>query len=402
MTMDRPRYRNAQSRRLLEEMDAAFAQAVSDDDVRVIILAGEGEHFSSGHDIGTEEELADREERPYPKGFRGSYQRSWDLFLDSSLRWRNVSKPTIAQVHGYCIYGGWIIASAMDLIVASEDARFLPSHFQYFSVPWDLGPRKTKEILWEARFVDAKEAMELGLVSRVAPRADLPGATNDLAATIAKMDPFAARMVKLSVNQMQDAMGFSTSIRAAHSNYMLLEGRGDAGVPRDDRAVPVCPGSNERSEARRSARMSETPDALPLTGTRVIDVSEGVAGGYCTRLLAGLGADVIKVEPSGRGDSLRALGPFPHDVRDSELSALHLYLNAGKRSVELDLESAIGRDQLLGLAATGDLFVDSLSEAEASSLGLTLDELRRRNATLDVVSISPWGRIGALQRPSWQ
>lgn len=242
MTANRPQVRNAQSRVLLEELDAAFAEAVADDEVRVIILAGEGEHFSAGHDIGTAEELADREARPYPEGRRGRYMRSWDMFVDKSLRWRDLPKPTIAQVQGFCVYGGWIIASAMDLIVASDDARFLPAHFQYFSVPWDLGPRKTKEILWQARFVDAHEAQELGFVSRVVPREKLEEETNALAAEIAKMDPLTARTIKFSVNQMQDAQGFTTSVRAAHANYMLLEGGRDPQIPRDSKGRPRLPG----------------------------------------------------------------------------------------------------------------------------------------------------------------
>lgn len=259
ITTNRPRYRNAQSRRLLEELDAAFEEAVNDGEVRAIVLAGEGEHFSSGHDIGTQEELDDRKQRPYPEGRRGRYQRSWDLFVEKSLRWRNLPKPTIAQVQGLCIYGGWIIASAMDLIVASDDARFLPAHFQYFSVPWDLGPRKTKEILWQARFVDAAEAMELGLVSRVVPRDQLESATNELAESIAKMDTFTARMIKFSVNQMQDAMGFSTSVRAAHANYMLLEQSRDSEIPRDQKGRPRLPGV-ERSLRGEDERTYERGD----------------------------------------------------------------------------------------------------------------------------------------------
>lgn len=259
ITTNRPRYRNAQSRRLLEELDAAFEEAVNDGEIRAIVLAGEGEHFSSGHDIGTQEELDDRKQRPYPEGRRGRYQRSWDLFVEKSLRWRNLPKPTIAQVQGLCIYGGWIIASAMDLIVAADDARFLPAHFQYFSVPWDLGPRKTKEILWQARFVDAEEAMELGLVSRVVPRDQLESATNELAESIAKMDTFTARMIKFSVNQMQDAMGFSTSVRAAHANYMLLEQSRDSEIPRDQKGRPRLPGV-ERSLRGEDERTYERGD----------------------------------------------------------------------------------------------------------------------------------------------
>ena len=143
---NRPEYRNAQSRQLLEELDAAFAAATEDDAVKVIILSGAGDHFSAGHDLGTEAEKADQQARPMQPGIRGRYRRSRELFVDYNFRLRDVPKPTIAVVRGYCIFGGWMIASAMDLIFAAEDAMFLGTNFQYFSAPWDIHPRKLKEI----------------------------------------------------------------------------------------------------------------------------------------------------------------------------------------------------------------------------------------------------------------
>jgi enoyl-CoA hydratase/carnithine racemase len=220
--LNRPRYKNAQSRRLLEELDAAFARANADDDVRVIILSGAGENFSSGHDLGTAEEKDDQARRPFPKGMRGEYARSRQLFLDNTLRWRDLDKPTIAQVQGLCIFGGWMFAAAMDLIVASDDAKFLPSLTQYFSIPWDMPPRKAKEILFQSRFVDADEACRLGFVNMVVPRAELEAETMALADRIAESDRFTLRMAKWAVNSAQDAMGFSSAIRNAHSHHMVL------------------------------------------------------------------------------------------------------------------------------------------------------------------------------------
>ena len=222
VTLNRPRYKNAQSRRLLEEMDAAFAEANADDDVRVIILAGAGDNFCSGHDLGTPEEKEDQARRPFPKGVRGEYARSRQMFLDNTLRWRDLDKPTIAQVQGLCIFGGWMFAAAMDLVVASDDAKFLPSLLQYFSIPWDMPPRKAKEILFQSRFVDAEEAARLGFVNIVVPRAELEAETMALANRIAESDRFTLRMVKWAVNSAQDAMGFSTAIRNAHSHHMVL------------------------------------------------------------------------------------------------------------------------------------------------------------------------------------
>ena len=220
--LNRSRYKNAQSRRLLEEMDAAFSAANADDDVRVIVLAGAGDDFSSGHDLGTPEDKEDMARRPFPKGVRGEYARSRNMFLDNTLRWRDLDKPTIAQVQGLCVFGGWMFAAAMDLVVASDDAKFLPALLQYFSIPWDIHPRKAKEILFQSRFVDAQEACRLGFVNLVVPRAQLEEETMALANRIARSDRFTLRMVKWAVNSAQDAMGYSTSIRNAHSHHMVL------------------------------------------------------------------------------------------------------------------------------------------------------------------------------------
>lgn len=240
--LNRPRYRNAQSRILLEEMTQAFARADLDNEVKVIVLAGAGDHFSAGHDLGTPDELEDRANHPFGDGVLGRVNRSWHLFVENSLRWRDVRKPTIAQVQGYCIFGGYMFASAMDLIVASDDAMFLPSITQYFSAPWDVGVRKAKEVLFQSRFVDAQEALRTGLANLVVPRAELERETLALAGRIAETDAFTLRMVKFALNNAQDAMGFHTAVRNAHSHHFLTrvqeysqwdrgEGRGPKRMP---------------------------------------------------------------------------------------------------------------------------------------------------------------------------
>ncbi len=221
LVLNRPKYRNAQSRTLLEELDEGYRRAGDDDTVGAIILMGEGDHFSAGHDLGTPEELADKEARPYQDGLRGRYRRSWDLNIDTTMRWRNIPKPTLAAVQGYCIFGGCIIASASDIIFAAEDAMFLPTNFQYFSVPWDIPLRKAKEILFESRFVGAEEAERLGFVNRVLPTERLHDEAMAYAARVAENDPFQLRMIKLALNQAQDAKGFTSHIYGAHALHML-------------------------------------------------------------------------------------------------------------------------------------------------------------------------------------
>ena len=235
---NRPRYYNAQSRLMREEMDDAFVLAAEDDAVGAIVLSGEGKHFSAGHDVGTPEEMAEREEQGFPTTRLGRYKRTRAICLENSLRWRNVPKPTIAMVHGYCIFGGWIFAAAMDVLFASEDALFLPSHVQYFSVPWDIGPRKTKEVLFEHRFMTAWEAYQHGFVNRVFPRERLEEETLAYAERVADnyiRDPVRLRTVKFSANHMQDTLGYTTELEAAYQNYFIAAELRDTERARDDK-----------------------------------------------------------------------------------------------------------------------------------------------------------------------
>ena len=238
--MNRPQFRNAQSRILLEELDSAFKEAVADNEIRVIILSGEGDHFSSGHDLGTPDQKEDEAKRPYASGIMGEYQREWEQFHDMGVRWRDLPKPTIAEVQGYCIFGGWLIASAMDIIVAADDTLFLPSLLQYFSVPWDLGVRKAKEILFQMRFVTAREACDLGFVNLITPREKLQEETQKLAERISESDPIFTRLAKLSINQVQDGAGFRVAVQSAFSNFMIFH---QAGLVRTDK---------EKEEGKRS------------------------------------------------------------------------------------------------------------------------------------------------------
>jgi enoyl-CoA hydratase len=228
ITVNRPDVFNAQSRVMREEYDDALARAAEEDSVFVVIVAGAGEHFSSGHDLGSPEELEDRESRPYAPGLSGAYKRSVDLTLTNTLRWREFPKPTIAQVQGVCIMGGLMLATSCDLIVAADNARFADRtvrwggpHVQYASLPWEIGIRKAKEAIFTGDWIEAEEALRLGLVNRVVPLARLEEETMALAQRIALQDPFAVRLAKRSLNQMQDEMGFRVSINSAFQAHAL-------------------------------------------------------------------------------------------------------------------------------------------------------------------------------------
>jgi len=195
---------------------------MADDTIRVAVVRGEGPHFSSGHDLGTPEQAEDRERRGIPDGGLAFYDNFRKYNYDITHKWRNLPKPTIAMVRGYCIYGGWMIAAAMDLIFASEDALFLAGLVEYFSIPWDVGTRKAKELLFESRFISATEARDFGFVNRVYPADRLDPETLAYARRVAENSPAALRLSKLAVNKTQDIQGYSSAVEAAFADYLVL------------------------------------------------------------------------------------------------------------------------------------------------------------------------------------
>jgi crotonobetainyl-CoA:carnitine CoA-transferase CaiB-like acyl-CoA transferase len=133
------------------------------------------------------------------------------------------------------------------------------------------------------------------------------------------------------------------------------------------------------------------PDGA-LSGIRVLDLAQG-SFDYAGRLLAGLGADVIKVEPP-EGDPVRTMPPFPSDDPNPETSARHLHLNAAKRSIALDLDSDAGRDALRRLVAESDALIESYEPGYLAARGLGYDHLIEVKPDLVMASITHFGQDG--------
>ena len=265
ITLNRPEQVNVQSTAMLEELDHAIDTAGADQAVRVICLFGAGRHFSAGHDLGSAQEMEHREQHPPEEGTRGVFERNWRLYVDMHLRWRNVPKPMICAVQGYCIYGGWMVASTADFIFAAEDALFLGSAFQYFSIPYDIHHRMAKELLFQSRFIDARQAKELGLVNRVIAPDRLVAETLEYAAEVACNDPFDLRATKLAINQALDAQGFTAHIHNAHSTYIVRRlGASDPGYvlpkPASGKRQPMVQVALERYQRDQQRRRGGTGD----------------------------------------------------------------------------------------------------------------------------------------------
>ncbi len=131
-----------------------------------------------------------------------------------------------------------------------------------------------------------------------------------------------------------------------------------------------------------------------LSGLKVIETGELISAPYCGRLLADLGAEVLKVEPPGSGDAARREGPFPDDLPHPEKSGLFLYLNLNKRGITLDLACATGRAILHRLVVDADVLVDNHPPSAAAALGLDYASLRAVNPRLVVAAVSPFGQTG--------
>jgi crotonobetainyl-CoA:carnitine CoA-transferase CaiB-like acyl-CoA transferase len=131
-----------------------------------------------------------------------------------------------------------------------------------------------------------------------------------------------------------------------------------------------------------------------LSDLKVIDVGHYIAGPYCASLLAGLGAEVIKVERPGNGDAARQLGPFPGDTPHPEKSGLFSYLNLGKKGITLNLKSSMGREIFLKLIRVSDILIENYEPRVMPSLKLNYEELRKINPKLVMVSISNYGQTG--------
>ncbi|MDG1254461.1 MAG: enoyl-CoA hydratase [Glaciecola sp.] len=222
VTMNRPEYNNAQNSQMTYALDKALQLACNDDDVKVIVLAGEGKHFSAGHDIGTPGRDVDQSfERTHlwydhvnKPGGEFLYAREHEVYLGMCRRWRELPKPTIAMVQGACVAGGLMLAWVCDLVIADERAFFsdpvvrmgIPG-VEYFAHVHELNARIAKEFLFTGERMSAQRAYEMGMVNRVVPTDKLREETLAMAGRIAQMPRLGLQLTKQVINNAEDLMG---------------------------------------------------------------------------------------------------------------------------------------------------------------------------------------------------
>lgn len=235
ITLNRPDKHNAQDEAMLRDLDARWQQAASDNAVKVIVVAANGDNFSAGHDLKSEASGYRKEGK---STLESAYSWEAEYYLGFSRRWRDIPKPSIAAVKGACIAGALNVIWPCDLIVAADTtyfsdpvAKFGISGVEYHAHTWELGPRRAKEMLFTARNFSATEALQAGMVNRVVPVDELETQTMELAHQIAGMDAWALTMAKRAVNQTLDIMGQQTAMQSAfdmhwlgHANALITTG----------------------------------------------------------------------------------------------------------------------------------------------------------------------------------
>jgi enoyl-CoA hydratase len=279
--LNRPEARNAQNRGLLVELNDAFLAAEADDAVRVVILGGAGPMFSSGHDMGSKvslEEFGPGPNQHFTRGINGGTRegaenrmlQEWHYFFDNTRRWRNLRKITIAQVHGDVYAAGLMLMWACDLIVAADNVTFADvvgtrlgmCGVEYFAHPWEFGPRKTKELMLTGDSLSVDEAHSLGMVSKVFPEEELGDRTLEFARRIAQLPTMTALLIKESVNQSVDNMGFYNALNACftihelnHAHWAEINddkwpiAKPEHGVPDWRSAPPIVPARKDQVRA---------------------------------------------------------------------------------------------------------------------------------------------------------
>jgi enoyl-CoA hydratase len=252
ITMNRPRYANAQNDHMTYELDRAFSRAGNDDEVGAIVLRGEGKHFSSGHDLGTPstgfQATADDRVTPWydPAGKQGGermYSREQEVYLGMCRRWRDLPKPTVAAVQGGCIAGGLMLAWVCDIIVASEDAYFtdpvvnmgVPG-VEYFAHAFEMPNRIAREFLMLGEKMTAQRAQAYGMVNHVVPREGLFEFAFAMAEKLASRPRFALALTKQAFNLVDDIQGKRTAMEGvfglhhlAHAHNQIVSGGGVQG-----------------------------------------------------------------------------------------------------------------------------------------------------------------------------
>lgn len=219
LTLDRPEKRNALNTALLARIGEELERAARDSTVQVLVLRATGDHFCAGFDLDTVQADERSEDRML---------REREQLFERALFLRDLPMPTIAAVQGACVAAGLLLSQMCDLVVASDDAFFydpLPRMggvgLEVLIEPWDIGIRRAKRYLFTGERIPAADALQLGMVTDLATREELPNVVQSLATRITDMPPRTLSLIKRSLNRTQDLMGMRDSLEYHFAMHQL-------------------------------------------------------------------------------------------------------------------------------------------------------------------------------------
>ena len=221
--LNRPEKLNAINSIMIDELESVLNKSELDENIRVILLSGNGRAYSAGFDfdIGSPpEEMSESE------FMEQELKRSFDLIM----RFWDCPIPTIAAVHGYCLGSSMEISAACDITIASEDCRFGAPEVRFGSgivcliLPWIIGLKNANEILLEGNTsIDAQRAQAIGLINRVVPTTKLMDEARSLAHELSLNDPLAVRLTKKAIKRTVEISGMRQALIEALETNIEIE-----------------------------------------------------------------------------------------------------------------------------------------------------------------------------------
>jgi len=224
ITLDRADKLNAINAAMKEEIIAAFARADKDPAVSVIVLRAEGRSFSAGFDIGHSPDRGKDTGAADPNTWDPILHRSFDFGM---APW-SATKPVIASVQGHVLGGGNELVLMCDLTIAADDAKFGEPEVRFshlgplMVLPWFIGLKRARELLFFGDMIDAQTAMQFGMVNKVVPAAELRAATLKYAKRLSLISPEALRWGKRIINRSAEIAGFKAALEAGVDSFVSL------------------------------------------------------------------------------------------------------------------------------------------------------------------------------------
>jgi len=224
ITLDRADKLNAINAAMKEQIIAAFARADKDPQTSVIVLRANGRSFSAGFDIGHSPDRGKDSGAADPNTWDPILHRSFDFGI---APW-SATKPVIASVQGHVLGGGCELALMCDLTIAADDAKFGEPEVRFshlgplMVMPWFIGLKRARELLFFGDMIDAKTALAFGMVNRVVPAAELREATLRYAERLALIAPEALRWGKRTINRGAEIAGFRAAVESGVDSFVSL------------------------------------------------------------------------------------------------------------------------------------------------------------------------------------